>query len=173
MEKKKFQHQYDVCTIHLRIHYDSRRQCYDSPRWSYECSRMLTMPPRFDTVLVRFKPVALGSIKTSHECTRFSGWHVTVGQIMTPNIIISSTFDETSHAKKKNFSKNQTSPDPPARLSPVPNLVVSDDESTLGQAGRDPPAKDGQTDLTRLTVSQPVQLLCSLVRHFCPVQVAN
>ena len=67
---------------------------------------------------------------------------------MTPNIIISSTFDETSHAKKKNFSKNKKkSPDPPARLSPVPSLVVSDDESTLGQAGRDPPAKDGQTDL--------------------------
>ena len=64
--KKKFQHQYDVsrcsygvCTIHLRIHYDSRRQRYDSPRWSCECSRLLTMHPRFDTVLVRFKPVEL------------------------------------------------------------------------------------------------------------------
>ena len=30
---------------------------------------------------------------------------VKVGKIMTPNIIISSTFDEASHAKKKNFSK--------------------------------------------------------------------
>ena len=55
---------------------------------------------------------------------------------MTPNIIISSTFDEASHAKKKNFSKIKKSPDPPARLSPVPSLVVSDDESTLGQAER-------------------------------------
>ena len=67
---------------------------------------------------------------------------------MTPNIIISSTFDEASHAKKKNFSKIKKSPDPPARLSPVPSLVASDDESTLGQADRDPSAKEGQTDLT-------------------------
>ena len=61
-KKKKFQHQYDVsrcsygvCTIHLRIHYDSRRQRYDSPRWSYECSRMLTMPPRFDTLTAKIR----------------------------------------------------------------------------------------------------------------------
>ena len=68
---------------------------------------------------------------------------------MTPNIIISSTFDEASHAKKKKTSaKSKKSPDPPARLSPVPGLVVSDDESTLVQADRDPPSKDGQTDLT-------------------------
>ena len=67
---------------------------------------------------------------------------------MTPNIIISSTFDEASHAKKKNFRKIKKSPDPPARLSPVPSLVVSDDESKMGQAYRDPPAKEGQTDLT-------------------------
>ena len=68
---------------------------------------------------------------------------------MTPNIIISSTFDEASHAKiKKNSAKSKTSPDPPARLSPVPSLVVSDDESTLGQADRDTPAKEGQKDLT-------------------------
>ena len=67
---------------------------------------------------------------------------------MTPNIIISSTFDEASHAKKKTSAKSKKSPDPPARLSPVPSLVVSDDESTLGQADRDPPAKEGQTDLT-------------------------
>ena len=58
---------------------------------------------------------------------------MTVGQIMTPNIIISSTFDEASHAKTKNFSKVKKSPDPPAMLSPVPSPVVSDDESTLGQ----------------------------------------
>ena len=50
--------------------------------------------------------------------------------------------------KRKTSAKIKKSPDPPARLSPVPSLVVSDDESTLGQAGRDPPAKDGQTDLT-------------------------
>ena len=38
MEKKKIKHQYvvsrcsyGVCTIHLRIHYDSWRQRYDSP----------------------------------------------------------------------------------------------------------------------------------------------
>ena len=68
---------------------------------------------------------------------------------MTPNIIFSSTFDEASLAKTKNFIKiKRKSPDPPARLSPVPSLVVSDDESTLGQADRDPPAKEGQTDLT-------------------------
>ena len=68
---------------------------------------------------------------------------------MTPNIIISSTFDEDSNAKKKNFSKiKKKSPDPEARLSPVQSLVVSDDKSTLGQADRDPPAKEGQTDLT-------------------------
>ena len=60
--KKKINHQYGVSrcsygvyTIHLRIHYDSWRQRYDSPRWSYECS---LMPPWFDTVLVRFNPVA-------------------------------------------------------------------------------------------------------------------
>ena len=40
--------------------------------------RMLTMPPRSNTVPVQFKPVALGSVKTSHECARFSGCHVTV-----------------------------------------------------------------------------------------------
>ena len=57
---------------------------------------------------------------------------------MTPNIIISSTFDEASHAKKKTSAKSKKSPDSPARLSPVPSLVVSDDESTLGQADRDP-----------------------------------
>ena len=68
---------------------------------------------------------------------------------MRPNIIISSTFDEASHSKKKKLQQNKNkSPDPPARLSPVPSLVVSDDESTLGQADRDPPAKEGQTDLT-------------------------
>ena len=68
---------------------------------------------------------------------------------MTPNIIISSTFDEASHAKKKKTSaKSKKSPDPPARLSPVPSPVVSKIESTLGQADRDPPAKEGQTDLT-------------------------
>ena len=44
--KKKIYHQYGVsrcsyddCTIHLRIHYDSWRQCYDSPPLSYKCSR--------------------------------------------------------------------------------------------------------------------------------------
>ena len=67
---------------------------------------------------------------------------------MTPNIIISSTFDEASHAKKKNFSKINKLPDIRARLSPVPSQVLSDDESTLGQTDRDPPAKEGQTDLT-------------------------
>ena len=41
----------------------------------------------------------------SRPPTNVHDWHVTVGQITTPNIIISSTFDEASHAKKKNFSK--------------------------------------------------------------------
>ena len=70
---------------------------------------------------------------------------------MTPNIFISSTFDEASHVvmpKRKTSAKSKKSPDPPARLSPAPSLVVSDDESTLGQADRDPPAKEVQTDLT-------------------------
>ena len=91
---------------------------------------------------------------------------------MTPNIIISSTFDEASHAKKKNFSKIKKSPAPPARLSPGSGLVVSDDESTLGQADRDPPSKEGQTDLTseEQTDRQPA---CSLVRHSCPVQAVK
>ena len=70
-------------------------------------------------------------------------------------------------------SKSHLTP-APARLSPVPSLGVPDDESTLGQADRDLPAKEGQTDLTSegqtdLTGSQPVHLLCSLVRYFCPV----
>ena len=58
---------------------------------------------------------------------------------------------------RKPSAKSKLSPDPPARLSPVPSLVVSDDESTLGQADRDPPAKEGQTDLTseEQTVRQP------------------
>ena len=56
----------------------------------------------------------------------------TVCKNMTPNIIISSIFDEVSHAiKKKNAVKSQHSPDPRARLSPVPSPVscpvVSDD----------------------------------------------
>ena len=38
---------------------------------------------------------------TSYECARFNGCHVTVRQIMTQNIIISSTFVEVSHAIKK------------------------------------------------------------------------
>ena len=86
---------------------------------------------------------------------------------MTPNIIISSTFDEASHAKKKNFSKiKKKSPDPQARLSPVPSLVVLDDESTLRQADRDPPAKEGQTDLTseEQTDRQPA---CATTRVTC------
>ena len=49
---------YGVCTIHLRFHYDSWRQRYDSNWRSYGCSRMLTMRRRCDTVLVRFQPVA-------------------------------------------------------------------------------------------------------------------
>ena len=53
------------------------------------------------------------------------------GQIMTPNIIISSTFDEASNAKKNTSAKSKKSPDPPARLSPVTSLVASDDESHL------------------------------------------
>ena len=65
MEKKKIQHQYGVsrcscgvCKVRLRFHYDSCRQRYDSPRWSYECSRVLTMRSRLDAVLLRVKPVA-------------------------------------------------------------------------------------------------------------------
>ena len=50
--------------------------------------------------------------------------------------------------KRKTAAKSKKSPNPPARLSPVTSLVVSDDGSTLGQADRDPPAKEGQTDLT-------------------------
>ena len=50
--------------------------------------------------------------------------------------------------KRKTSAKSKKSPDPTARLSPVPSPVVSDDESTLGQANHDPPAKEGQTDLT-------------------------
>ena len=52
---------------------------------------------------------------------------------MTPNIIISSTFDEVSDAiKKKSCGKINKTPVPPARLSrpvpnPVPCPVVSDD----------------------------------------------
>ena len=64
-KKRKIQHQYGVsrcsygvCKIRLRFHYDSCPQRYDSPRWRYECSRMLTVRPRLDTVLQRFKPVA-------------------------------------------------------------------------------------------------------------------
>ena len=45
--------------------------------------------------------------------------------------------------KRKTSAKSKKSPDPPARLSPVPMLVVSDDESTLGQADRDPPYERG------------------------------
>ena len=52
--KKKVKHQYGVSrcsygvrTIHLWIHYDSWWQRYDSPRWSYECSRCLHDPIRF------------------------------------------------------------------------------------------------------------------------------
>ena len=49
---------------------------------------------------------------------------MTVSQVMTPNIIIFSTFDEASHAiKKKSCGKIKKSPDPPARLSPVPSPV--------------------------------------------------
>ena len=56
----------------------------------------------------------------------------TVCQIMTPNIIISSTFDEVSRAiKKKSCSKIKTVTEPMGRLSPVPSpmpcQVVSDD----------------------------------------------
>ena len=50
--------------------------------------------------------------------------------------------------KRKTSAKSKKSLDPPARLSPVPSLVVSDDESTLEQVDPDPPAKEGQTDLT-------------------------
>ena len=35
------------------------------------------------------------------KCAQFSGCHVTFFQIMTPNIIMSLTFDEVSHATKK------------------------------------------------------------------------
>ena len=52
--------------------------------------------------------IQAGSVTTSHECARFNGWHVTVGQIMTPNIIISSTFDEASHVKKQNQKSHLT-----------------------------------------------------------------
>ena len=66
---------------------------------------MLTNAHDASTIRYGASPIQAGSVTTSHECARFSSWHVTVGQIMTPNIIISSTFDEASHAKKKNFSK--------------------------------------------------------------------
>ena len=89
-----------------------------------------------------------------------------VGQIMTPNIIISSTFDEASHAKKKTSAKSKKSPDPRARFSPVLSLVVSDDESTLGQADRDPPAKEGQTDLTSEEQTDRQQA-CATSMFFC------
>ena len=41
------------------------------------------------------------SVTTSHECAQLSGCHATVCQILTPNIIISPTLDEVSHALKK------------------------------------------------------------------------
>ena len=50
--------------------------------------------------------------------------------------------------KEKTSAKSKKSPYPPARLSPVPSLVVSDDESALGQTDLDPSAKEGLTDLT-------------------------
>ena len=85
--------------------------------------RILTMPPRFDTVLVHVR-FNYGSVTNSHECARFSGCHGTVCQIMTPNIHISLIFDKVSHAiKKKRSGKIKTVPDPPARLSPVPSPV--------------------------------------------------
>ena len=64
-----------------RLHYSSTdplRLLTAALRFTAVELRMLTMPPRSNTVPVRFKPVALGSITTSHECARFSGSHVTV-----------------------------------------------------------------------------------------------
>ena len=74
--------------------------------------------------------------------------------------------------KRKTSAKSKKSPGPPARLSSVLSLVVSDDESTLGQADRDPPAKEGQKDLTseEQTDRQPS---CATTMFTCPVQAAN
>ena len=69
---------------------------------------MATLPPAKELkiqVVSWQNEIRTLDVLKSPTCERFSSWHVTVGQIMTPNIIISSTFDEASHAKKKNFSK--------------------------------------------------------------------
>ena len=73
--------------------------------------------------------------------------------------------------KRKTSAKIKKSSDPPARLSPVPNLVVLDDESTLGQAGRDPPAKDGQTDLTSEEQTDRQPACATDYVHLCGISV--
>ena len=75
----------------------------------------------------------------AYVCMKISEYHPppppppeTVCKNMTPNIIISSIFDEISHAiKKKSCGKITTVTRPTGRLSPVPSPVscpvVSDD----------------------------------------------
>ena len=65
----------------------------------------------YNTYTIRYgaSTIQAGSVTTSNECARISGCYVTVCQIMTPNVIISSTFDEVSHAvKKKSCGKIKT-----------------------------------------------------------------
>ena len=66
----------------------------------------------------------------AYVCMKISEYHPpppppeTVCKNMTPNIIISSIFDEVSNASKRKAAvKSQQSPDPRARLSPVPSQV--------------------------------------------------
>ena len=109
MEKKKFQHQYDVSRCSMvsarfiygstttqdgsaTSHHGGATNAHDASTIRYGAS----------TIQAGSATVASRPPTNVHD---YSGWHVTVGQIMTPNIIISSTFDEASHAKKKNFSK--------------------------------------------------------------------
>ena len=103
-------------TMHPRCLHDSStdqlRLMTEALRFTMVELRMFTMPPRFDTVLERFKPIALRLRHDLRRIARFSGCHVTVRQIMTPNIIISSTFDDVSHAFKKKSCTISPTPSP-------------------------------------------------------------
>ena len=70
--------------------------------------------------------------------------------------------------KRKTSAKSKKSPDPPAKLSPAPSLVVSDDKSTLGQVDRDPSVKEGQADLTS---EEQTDKLCNYYVHLCGISV--
>ena len=170
MEKKKIQHQYgvsrcsyDVCKIRLRFHYDSCRQRYDSPRWSYECSRC-----GHDSILCYYGSNRLrhDSVKISYECARFSSFHVT-GESGCQYYPDSSRTLKNGHYSTHGATKNE--PDPATvelRFRPRPQSTTIHPECfkrfkiVVALPGRFPNRQDSPRIIMVLLRFMPMSLRC-------------